>query len=65
MGAFKRKRGGQVATEKQAKKAKFVAGGGDTATGTTQEKKNEVVVPGPVSMVSTRACYLLLEMLAG
>lgn len=51
MSAFKRKRGGQAPANKNAKKAKFVAGGGEAK----QEKKNEVTIPAPVSLVSYRA----------
>ncbi|XP_054468440.1 ribosome biogenesis protein BRX1 homolog [Anoplopoma fimbria] len=49
MSAFKRKRGRQALAGKKAKKAKFVADGGEAPTGAEQEKKNEVTIPAPVS----------------
>ncbi|XP_074473585.1 ribosome biogenesis protein BRX1 homolog [Sebastes fasciatus] len=49
MSAFKRKRG-QTAAAKKAKKAKFVADRGEAAVQAGEEQKNEVTVPAPVSM---------------
>lgn len=57
MSAFKRKRGGQSSANKKAKKAKFVADRGEAPSETEQEKKNEVIIPAPVSMVSAETCY--------
>ncbi|XP_029371262.1 ribosome biogenesis protein BRX1 homolog [Echeneis naucrates] len=50
MSAFKRKRGGQAAVVKKAKKAKFVADGGEEPSETKQEENREVTVPPPVSL---------------
>lgn len=52
MSAFKRKRGGQNHVDKKAKKAKCVPNDGDLLDGDKQEKKNEVTIPPPVSMVN-------------
>ncbi|XP_059213812.1 ribosome biogenesis protein BRX1 homolog [Centropristis striata] len=49
MSAYKRKRGGQAAFDKKAKKVKFVADEGETAVQSEQEKKNEITIPPPVS----------------
>lgn len=53
MSAFKRKRGGQAPLSKKAKKAKFVADGGESPDEIKQEKTDEITVPAPVSMVSS------------
>uniref|UniRef100_A0A671X8X3 Ribosome biogenesis protein BRX1 homolog n=1 Tax=Sparus aurata TaxID=8175 RepID=A0A671X8X3_SPAAU len=50
MSAFKRKRGGQAPLSKKAKKAKFVADGGESPDEIKQEKTDEITVPAPVSM---------------
>lgn len=52
MSAFKRKRGGQNHVDKKAKKGKFVPNKDDGVNGDEQEKKTEVVIPPPVSMVN-------------
>ncbi|KAG7241102.1 hypothetical protein INR49_025845 [Caranx melampygus] len=49
MSAFKRKRGAQGPVVKKAKKAKFVAGGGEPPNENKQEEKNEITIPAPVS----------------
>uniref|UniRef100_A0A8D2ZYH3 Ribosome biogenesis protein BRX1 homolog n=2 Tax=Scophthalmus maximus TaxID=52904 RepID=A0A8D2ZYH3_SCOMX len=49
MSAFKRKRGGQGAVGKKAKKAKVVADRDGAPSETEQGTKNEVTVPAPVS----------------
>lgn len=64
MSAFKRKRGGQAPLDKKAKKAKFVADGGETPDEIQQEKADEITVPAPVSMVSRLACCQPLKLLA-
>lgn len=53
MSAFKRKRG-QNQVDKKAKKVKFVPNDGDVLEGDEQQKKNEVTIPPPVSMVNVR-----------
>ncbi|XP_014844064.1 PREDICTED: ribosome biogenesis protein BRX1 homolog [Poecilia mexicana] len=50
MAAFKRKRGGDGASDKKGKKGKFVVDKGETPPETEQETQNEVTVPPPVSM---------------
>lgn len=52
MSAFKRKRGGQNQVGKKAKKVKFVPDDGEVLEGDEQQKKNEVTIPPPVSMVN-------------
>lgn len=52
MSAFKRKRGGQNRVDKKAKKVKFVPNDGDIIEGDEEQKKNEVTIPPPVSMVN-------------
>lgn len=54
MSAFKRKRGGQNQGDKNAKKGKFVANNDDELSGNEQERKNEVTIPPPVSMVNVK-----------
>ncbi|XP_076614584.1 ribosome biogenesis protein BRX1 homolog [Chaetodon auriga] len=49
MSAFKRKRG-RVHADKNAKKVKVVADGGEAPVEAEQEMKNEVTIPPPVSM---------------
>lgn len=50
MAAFKRKRGAHATAEKTAKNVKFVVDDGNTE----QDAVHEIVVPAPVSMVSSR-----------
>lgn len=52
MSPLKRKRGRHTLVDKKAKKLKFVANEGDVLDEVEQEKKNEVTIPAPVSMVS-------------
>lgn len=52
MSAFKRKRGGQSHADKKAKKGKFVSNNDHVLNGDEQEKKTEVTIPPPVSMVN-------------
>ncbi|XP_031715728.1 ribosome biogenesis protein BRX1 homolog [Anarrhichthys ocellatus] len=49
MSAFKRKRGRQTQADRKAKKAKFIADGGEAPVEADQEKNNEVTIPAPVS----------------
>lgn len=58
MAASKRKRGGEGSFQLKAKKGKIVVDDSKTQENAEQEKKNEVIVPAPVSMVSAGACYL-------
>lgn len=62
MSAFKRKRGAQAHVGKKAKKVKIVADGGEERDETEQERKNEVTIPPPVSLVSARACSQPLKL---
>lgn len=57
MSAFKRKRGGQTHVDKKTKKRKFVANEREAPDEVEQEKKDEVTIPAPVSLVSACACY--------
>lgn len=57
MSAFKRKRGGQTHVNKKAKKVKIVADEGEAPGEVEQEKKNEITIPAPISLVSASACY--------
>lgn len=57
MSAFKRKRGAKGPVGKKAKKAKFVADGGEAPSENKQEEKKEITVPAPVSAVSAQTCY--------
>ncbi|XP_047425211.1 ribosome biogenesis protein BRX1 homolog isoform X2 [Mugil cephalus] len=50
MSTFKRKRGGQGAQDKKAKKVKFVAGEVETPGEVEQTEINEITVPAPVSL---------------
>lgn len=52
MSAFKRKRGGQNQVDKKAKKVKFVPNEDDVLGTDEEQKKNEVTIPPPVSMVN-------------
>nr|XP_057910753.1 ribosome biogenesis protein BRX1 homolog [Doryrhamphus excisus] len=50
MSAPKRKRGGQHAGGKKAKQVKIIADGGDPLRENTEEMKNVITIPAPVSM---------------
>lgn len=57
MSAFRRKRGGQTHVDKKTKKRKIVANERESPDEVEQEKKDEVTIPAPVSLVSPCACY--------